>query len=126
MGYQYRTRKPKPAPVTPKMREYNRRLLANITAGLVKADDLTKAQLLDLLTDQMDVENERQKTRFFSFTYFRGQSFSFSYWEEKSGREVVLIPAGTLINEKNLTWAVQEMDKQQKELSTMFGRFYPG
>ena len=126
MGYQYRIRKPKPAPVTPKMREYNRRLLANITAGLVKADDLTKTQLLDLLTDQMDVENERQRTRYFSFTYFRGKTFSLSYWNEMYNEDVVLIPEGTPLTEAKLTAAVLEMDKQQKELSTMFGRFYPG
>ena len=126
MGYYYRERKPKAKPVTPQMRAYNRVLLAKITGGLVKADELTKTQLLDLLTDQMDVENERQRTRYFSFTYFRGKTFSLSYWNEMYNEDVVLIPEGTPLTEAKLTAAVLEMDKQQKELSTMFGRFYPG
>lgn len=125
MGIRYKYPK-KQKRETVKMREYNRVLLAKITGGLVAADELTKTQLLDLLTDQMEVEKERQSTRQFSFTYFRGESFSLSYWEPFRHIEVVLIPAGTPLNENNLTWAVQEMDKQQKELSAMFGRFYPG
>lgn len=110
--------------VTPKIREYNRILLAKILNQQIEANQLGQGAYFDLLSDMADVENQNQKARQFSFSYFRGETFSLSYWSQYDRKETVLIPAGTPINEANLTWAVQEMDKQRTELTGSFGRFY--
>ena len=66
-------------------------------------------------------ENRRQKANEYSLRDERGKTFSLTYWSPFQRTEVVLIPAGTPINEKNLTWAVAELEKEMSGMQ--FGRW---
>lgn len=66
-------------------------------------------------------ENRRQSAKKYSLRDERGETFGLLFWEDYHNQEYTLIPDGTPLNEKNLSWAMSELLSSMEECN--FGRW---